>query len=169
VYTSPARPISSGIVQSIVTSFVNQVDTGVLSGDVAITQLVANGLIELQDIPEVTQDVSGRLQAAGQSGSDLITINRTTTSLNSQQSFNPIAFFATGMAVFFLMYTVTIGGRSILAERNDGTLRRLLVTPSTTVQVLGGKVLGIFMSGFAQVGLLILGTTVMFNLNWGDP
>jgi ABC-2 type transport system permease protein len=169
VYTSPARPISSGIVQSIVTSFVNQVDTGVLSGDVAITQLVANGLIELQDIPEVTQAVSGRLQAAGQSGSDLITINRTTTSLNSQQSFNPIAFFATGMAVFFLMYTVTIGGRSILAERNDGTLRRLLVTPSTTVQVLGGKVLGIFMSGFAQVGLLILGTTVMFNLNWGDP
>jgi ABC-2 type transport system permease protein len=169
VYTSPARPISSGVVQSIVTSFVNQVDTGVLSGDVAITQLVANGLIELQDIPEVTQAVIGRLQAASQSETDLITINRTTTSLNSEQSFNPIAFFATGMAVFFLMYTVTIGGRSILAERNDGTLRRLLVTPTTTVQVLGGKVLGIFMSGFAQVGLLILGTTVMFNLNWGDP
>jgi ABC-2 type transport system permease protein len=169
VYTSPARPISSGVVQSIVTSFVNQVDTGVLSGDVAVTQLVANGLIELQDIPEVTQAVIGRLQAASQSETDLITINRTTTSLNSEQSFNPIAFFATGMAVFFLMYTVTIGGRSILAERNDGTLRRLLVTPTTTVQVLGGKVLGIFMSGFAQVGLLILGTTVMFNLNWGDP
>jgi ABC-2 type transport system permease protein len=43
------------------------------------------------------------------------------------------------------------------------------VTPTTTVQVLGGKVLGIFLSGFAQVGLLILGTTLMFNLNWGDP
>jgi ABC-2 type transport system permease protein len=25
------------------------------------------------------------------------------------------------------------------------------------------------MSGFAQVGILILGTTLMFNLNWGDP
>jgi ABC-2 type transport system permease protein len=29
--------------------------------------------------------------------------------------------------------------------------------------------LGIFLTGFAQVGLLVLGTTVMFGLNWGDP
>ena len=169
VYSSPARPIGSGVVQSIVTGFVNQVETGVLSGEVAITQLVTSGLIAVQDIPQVVEQVSGRLQTAPQSGASPITINRATSGLNSEQSFNPIAFFATGMAVFFLMYTVTIGGRSILAERNDGTLRRLLVTPTTTVQVLGGKVLGIFMSGFAQVGLLILGTTLVFNLNWGDP
>jgi ABC-2 type transport system permease protein len=169
LYSSPARPISSGVIQSIVTNFVNQVDTGVLSGDVAITQLVTSGLVNVQDIPQVTEAVSGRLQENPQAVSGVINVNRATTSLNSEEGFNPIAFFATGMAVFFLMYTVTIGGRSILAERNEGTLRRLLVTPTTTVQVLGGKVLGIFMSGFAQVGLLILGTTLMFNLNWGDP
>jgi ABC-2 type transport system permease protein len=169
VYTNPARPIGAGIVQSIVANFVNQVDTGVLSGDVTITQLVANGVIEQQAIPQTTESVSRQLLANPQDASGVIAINRSTTSLNSEQGFNPLAFFATGMAVFFLMYTVTIGGRSILAERNEGTLRRLLVTPTTTVQVLGGKVLGIFMSGFAQVGLLIVGTTLMFNLNWGDP
>ncbi len=151
------------------TSFVNQVETGVLSGEVAITQLVTNGLIGFEDIPAVTENVSGQLQAAPQNATGIITINRSTTSLNSEEGFNPIAFFATGMAIFFLMYTVTIGGRSILAERNEGTLQRLLVTPTTTAQVLGGKVLGIFMSGFAQVGLLIVGTTLMFDLNWGDP
>ncbi len=169
VYNNPARSISSGIVQSIVTGFVNQVDTNSLSGDVAVTQLVTNGLIDFQQIPEVVEAMGSELQAGPQDAVGAIHINRTTTSLNSEQSFNPIAFFATGMAVFFLMYTVTIGGRSILAERNEGTLRRLLVTPTTTVQVLGGKVLGIFLSGFAQVGLLIVGTTLMFDLNWGDP
>lgn len=169
VYSNPAQPISSGVVQSIVTGFMNQVESGVLSGEVAIVQLVSNGLIDVQEIPELAEQMSGRLQATPQDGSGLITINRPTSSLNAEQSFNPIAFFATGMATFFLMYTVTIGGRSILAERNEGTLRRLLVTPTTTAQVLGGKVLGIFMSGFAQVGLLILGTTLLFNLNWGDP
>jgi ABC-2 type transport system permease protein len=126
-------------------------------------------VIEQQAIPQTTESVSRQLLANPQDASGVIAINRSTTSLNSEQGFNPLAFFATGMAVFFLMYTVTIGGRSILAERNEGTLRRLLVTPTTTVQVLGGKVLGIFMSGFAQVGLLIVGTTLMFNLNWGDP
>lgn len=169
VYSNPARPISAGVVQSIVSNFVNQVDTGVLSGDVAMTQLVANGVIDQQAIPQVSESVSRQLMANPQDAAGVIAINRSTTSLNSEQGFNPIAFFATGMAVFFLMYTVTIGGRSILAERNEGTLRRLLVTPTTTGQVLGGKVLGIFLSGFAQVGLLIVGTTLMFNLNWGDP
>ncbi|MFZ0547511.1 MAG: ABC transporter permease [Candidatus Promineifilaceae bacterium] len=169
VYSSPARPISSSVVQAIVTDFVNRINTNVLSGEVAINQLITSGLIDDQAVPEVARRLSAQLQADPQGGTDVIAINRTTTGPDSEQGFNPIAFFSTGMAVFFLMYTVTIGGRSILAERNEGTLGRLLVTPTTIVQVLGGKVLGIFMSGFAQVGLLILGTTLLFNLNWGDP
>jgi ABC-2 type transport system permease protein len=36
------------------------------------------------------------------------------------------------------------------------------------VQVLGGKVLGIFLTGVAQVGILILASTVFFGVNWGD-
>ena len=48
---------------------------------------------------------------------------------------------APGMALLFLMYTVSYGGRSILAERAQGTLPRLLVSPTPSAQVLGGKVL----------------------------
>jgi ABC-2 type transport system permease protein len=75
---------------------------------------------------------------------------------------------APGMALLFLMYTVSYGGRSILSERSQGTLPRLLVSPTSTAQVLGGKVLGIFFTGVAQVGLLILASTVFFGVRWGD-
>jgi ABC-2 type transport system permease protein len=75
---------------------------------------------------------------------------------------------APGMALLFLMYTVSHGGRSILAERSQGTLPRLLVSPTTTPQVLGGKVLGIFLTGAAQVGILILASTIFFGVKWGD-
>ena len=60
----------------------------------------------------------------------------------------------------FLMYTVTYGGRSLLAERSQGTLPRLLISPTATAQVLGGKVLGIFFTGVAQVGILILASAI---------
>jgi ABC-2 type transport system permease protein len=66
------------------------------------------------------------------------------------------------------MYTVSYGGRSILAERSQGTLPRLLVSPTSTMQVLGGKVLGIFFTGVAQVGILILASSVLFGVKWGD-
>ncbi|MCK7526881.1 MAG: ABC transporter permease [Ignavibacteriales bacterium] len=52
-----------------------------------------------------------------------------------------LAYMAPGMALMFLMYTVSYGGRSILAERAQGTLPRLLVSPTSTAQMLGGKVL----------------------------
>jgi ABC-2 type transport system permease protein len=35
--------------------------------------------------------------------------------------------------------------------------------------VLGGKVFGIFLTGLAQMLILILGTTLLFKLQWGDP
>jgi ABC-2 type transport system permease protein len=75
---------------------------------------------------------------------------------------------APGMALLFLMYTVSYGGRSILAERSQGTLPRLLVSPTSTSQVLGGKVLGIFFTGVAQVGILILASSLFFGVKWGD-
>jgi ABC-2 type transport system permease protein len=73
------------------------------------------------------------------------------------------------MALMFLMYTVSYGGRSILAERSQGTLPRLLVSPTSSAQVLGGKVLGIYLTGVAQLAILILASTLLFNLKWGNP
>jgi ABC-2 type transport system permease protein len=82
--------------------------------------------------------------------------------------FDVLAYMAPGMALMFLMYTVSHGGRSILAERSQGTLPRLLVSPTTSAQVLGGKVLGIFFTGVAQMGILILASSVFFGVKWGD-
>jgi ABC-2 type transport system permease protein len=83
--------------------------------------------------------------------------------------FDIMAYMAPGMALLFLMYTVSYGGRSILLERTQGTLPRLLVSPTSSTQVLGGKVVGIFFTGVAQVGILILASAVFFGVRWGDP
>jgi ABC-2 type transport system permease protein len=69
----------------------------------------------------------------------------------------------------FLMYTVSYGGRSILAERAEGTLPRLMISPTHIIQVLGGKILGIFFMGVAQVGILILASAILFQVKWGNP
>lgn len=50
-----------------------------------------------------------------------------------------------------------------------GTLSRMMVSPTRTGQILGGKVLGIFLTGFLQVGVLILASTLLLDVSWGDP
>lgn len=50
-----------------------------------------------------------------------------------------------------------------------GTLSRMMVSPTRVGQILGGKVLGIFLTGFLQVGVLILATSLLLDISWGDP
>ena len=170
IYASPGRPISAGVVEGIVQDFVNRVDMGLTSIQVTMTQLMTNGIVPMANAQAVGQEISERQIAQMQEGGQqVITIQRETAETGNENGFNALAYFAPGMAITFLMYTVALGGRSFLDERNKGTLSRLLVTPSSSTQVLGGKVLGIFLSGVAQVGVLVLASTLLFNLYWGDP
>jgi ABC-2 type transport system permease protein len=167
VYANPAQPVSAGVVQSVVDEFVSRLEVGRVSGQVAVTQLITNGLVA----PENAQTL-GKAIGQRQAGADnsFITLKRASPSTSSAPvEFDILAYLAPGMALLFLMYTVSNGGRTILAERHEGTLPRLLATPTPAAQVLGGKLLGIFLTGLAQVGILIVASTLLFGLKWGDP
>ncbi len=168
IYANPARPISAGVVEAIVRQFMSQVEAGQVGGRVAVTQLLGHGLIDLAEIPTVARELGEG--AAGQSSAPLITLQRVAGDDREEApGFNFLAFLAAGMAIFFLMYTVTYGGRSLLEERSEGTLARLMSTPTGMADILGGKVIGIFLTGLIQVLLLIGGTALLFRLNWGPP
>ncbi|MDV7391002.1 ABC transporter permease, partial [Arthrospira platensis SPKY1] len=168
IYANPARPISAGVVKGIVQEFTDRVDMGLLGAQVTVTQLLQNGLVAPVEAMAVAQEIGAQQVEQMARGGQVIAVRRETAVANDDPAFNPLAYFAPGMAIIFLMYTVALGGRSILDERNSGALARLLTTPTTLAQVLGGKVLGILLSGVAQVGVLVLGSTLLFGLYWGD-
>jgi ABC-2 type transport system permease protein len=45
----------------------------------------------------------------------------------------------------------------------------MLASPTTPAQVLGGKVVGTFLTGAAQVFILALVSSVAFGVRWGSP
>jgi ABC-2 type transport system permease protein len=94
---------------------------------------------------------------------------RSVTGSGESVEFDVLAYMAPGMALMFLMFTVANGGRTLLAERIRGTLPRLLVSPTSTFQVLAGKVFGIYLTGVAQMLILVVASTLLFQLGWGDP
>ena len=67
-------------------------------------------------------------------------------------------FYAAGMAVFFLFFTVQFGVSSILDERRDGTLARMLVAPIRRSAVLGGKLLTSVVLGVMSMVVLAVAT-----------
>jgi ABC-2 type transport system permease protein len=79
------------------------------------------------------------------------------------------SYFGPSMAIFFLFFTVSFGARSILAERQQGTMRRLLATAAPPGGVLAGKALAAFILGTSSVLVMWLATTLVFGADWGDP
>jgi ABC-2 type transport system permease protein len=79
------------------------------------------------------------------------------------------SFFAAGMAVFFLFFTVQFGVTSLLAERSEGTLARLLAAPISRAAILGGKLLTSFGLGVISMAVLVVATTLLFGASWGNP
>lgn len=167
LYGNPSSPTGVGIIKNILEQFLTQVDKGRISGEVAVTQLLENSIIDPSQAMAIGQSV-GEAQGAANIEGSAIKLNNFTAD-GEEVDFNILAMLAPGMALMFLMYTVSHGGRSLLVEQTSGTLPRLLVSPTSSIQVLGGKVFGIFLSGLAQMLVLIIGTGLLFKLNWGDP
>jgi ABC-2 type transport system permease protein len=167
LYTNPTTPTSAGVVKTILDGFISQVEVGRIGGQVAVEQLVSHGLIQVQQAAQVGQEF-GQQQASEAASNTSITLNAVSSS-GQQVKFDVLALLAPGMALMFLMYTTSYGGRTLLTERAQGTLPRLLVSPTSAIQVLGGKLIGIFLTGAAQMLILIGGTSLLFGVQWGDP
>jgi ABC-2 type transport system permease protein len=165
VYTNPTMPTSAGVVKAIVDEFISRVEEGRTSGMTSMLQMVMTGFITPQQAEGESRDLFTNVD---QTSTTAITL-KTDAQGAQAVDFDVLAYMAPGMALLFLMYTVSYGGRSILAERAQGTLPRLLVSPTSAAQILGGKVFGIYLTGVAQVGILILASAIFFGIKWGDP
>lgn len=168
VYANPARPTGAGIVKSIVDEFISRIEEGRISGQTSIFQMIISGRITPQQGEQAGMEMSERLEDEPLDETLAIKLNTDTNEAEAVE-FDVLAYLAPGMALMFLMFTVSYGGRSILAEKAQGTLPRLLVSPTVSAQILGGKVFGIYLTGVAQMLILIGGTTLLFQLKWGDP
>ncbi len=171
LYANPTQPTSVGVVRTILDGFLSQVEVGRVGGQVVVTQLLSHGLIQAQDAARIGAAIGAEIaarQASAAPSNQSITVKGITSSGAAVQ-FDVLAYMAPGMALMFLMFTVSNGGRTLLAERAQGTLPRLLVSPTSAFQVLGGKVLGIWLTGVAQMLILVVASTLLFRLSWGDP
>ena len=72
-----------------------------------------------------------------------------------------------GMLVMFVLFVTFGGGTTLLAERERGTLRRLLVMPLGKATLIGGKLLGIYLSALVQMSLMV-GFGRVLGVNWGQ-
>lgn len=141
VLGSVDAPIGAQVAQSIAASFATHID----AARIATRAGVRSGIAELPT-PITVVDVSTK-----------------------SRQLDAGTYYAAGMAVFFVFFTVQFGISSILDERRDGTLARIMVAPIRRGSVLGGKVLTSLILGSASMVVLAVATHFLLSATWGNP
>jgi ABC-2 type transport system permease protein len=101
---------------------------------------------------------------------DTAVSKKATTPTKSQPAKKPNTVFlwvVPGFTVMFAFFLVNIMARSFMIERDQGTLRRLLMAPIGTMSLLFGKTIPFYLTSVLQCSLLFLCGRILFGMPWG--
>jgi ABC-2 type transport system permease protein len=151
---NPDSRISTEIARSIARGFASELNAVSLSIATVLSDGGGN-----QASPEELQEAAQNAAAPA----------RVTNEVAGSREFDNKTFFAAGMSVFFLFFTAQFGAVSLLTERKEGTLARLLAAPLSTRSIIGGKALYGYVLGAGSMAILIVASTLLMDANWGNP
>jgi len=71
--------------------------------------------------------------------------------------------------LLFLFLTAMTGSVALIETRRLGLSRRMLATPTSPATVIAGETLGRVLISCVQALVIILGSALLFGVNWGQP
>ncbi len=143
--------IGTSVAESMASQFVSRVQ--------AVRASVGTAVLNLDE-----PDVTALLLSAAEFPDPIVVEDFSA----SRKELDLNTFFAAGMAVFFLFFTVQFGITGLLEERKEGTLRRLLAAPAPKGAILLGKLLTGFVMGVVSMTVLAIASTFLLDADWGD-
>ncbi|WP_420630765.1 ABC transporter permease [Candidatus Leptofilum sp.] len=168
-YADPAATLTPNIVRGVVTQIINGFNTAAISVDVTVSQLTEQALTLGPAMANLGSALNSELESEIGPNQLSLTLNDVAVGEEEDTSdISPFAFFAPSMGILFLMFSMVDGTRSILDEQKGGTLDRLVSTPTSSLEILLGKIGGVFLTGALQFIVFVIASSLLFSLSWGS-
>jgi len=146
---------TAGLVAEAVAGRFSQ---GVRTTTLALGAAISSGVIDRSDIAAAVEDAAAL--------SSVIYVEDDTAATRQLDSGT---YFAVGLGVFFMFFLAGMGTTSMLEERRDGTLARLLAAPIAPVKILLAKAIGSALVAFAAMTVMVIASTLLMGADWGEP
>ncbi len=170
VYQNTNEFSQAQLLFEAVNSAVAQIAGSLAAADIATNVAQEVGLFEGADDTAIERYHSTAFTEAENAwstgapvGLETATISRVETS----RTPNGVSQSAPGMLVMFALFFTFNGGAVLLVEREEGTLRRLLVMPMGKGTLIAGKLMGIYLGALVQMTVMVLAGHYLFNVEWG--
>lgn len=173
VVKDPTLSLGPSIVKNIVGQFLDGVSGTSIALKTVVDQAAARGIV-LDGAAQqaLAEEITRWTMAVSEDQNALLAVvpPEEKEKANPQPGMmgNILALIMGGQIVFFAFYTAAYTAASFVREDEEGTLPRLFTTPTARATILAGKFLAIFLMVIVQAVVLIVASTLIFNLKWGD-
>lgn len=151
VVRDPRNEISAGVAASIATQY---------SASLSARTLAVATVVGLGSAPPTDEQLA--------SMSDTV-LSAVAEEAPGGHEVDAASFFGASMSILFLFFTVAFAARSLIAERKQGVIQRILATSTAPSSIVFGKVLAVSALGLAGFVTVWGVTTIAFGSAWGDP
>jgi ABC-2 type transport system permease protein len=148
--------LSAEVARSVLAGFGSQVT--------AVQVAVGTALAAAGEAPDPA--LAGELAAAALAAPAPIVL---TAGETADRTASSKTYYGASMAVLFVFFAAQFGVLSLLAERRNGTLARMLAAPIAPATILLGKVLVSMVVASISMTVIVLATTFLMGADWGDP
>ncbi|MBL8156532.1 MAG: ABC transporter permease [Anaerolineae bacterium] len=183
VYGNGGQTLGAGIIRSIAEGFVNQIVTGNVAVAATIEAMVQRAQTDLAFGAQfLAANATGSFQpdfsCAFEPALNAVRVQqdvlrREGSSMSASASL--LVVFGSAQAMFFTLFTGQGGILDIFQERRQGTLQRLIVSPTPRLAILLGKLAGTFVTCVTQLIFLFIALTLVasvlnggFLMIWGN-
>lgn len=156
VIASGGKTLAAQVLRSVLSSFASQVEGVQLA---VTTVLISTG--SAPD-PALTAEIAAQAMALP----DPVALSEARTENRVASSRT---YYGASMAVLFVFFAAQFGVVSLLAERRNGTLARMLASPIPPWSILAGKLLVSIVLAVVSMSIIVAGTTLLLGARWGDP
>lgn len=163
VYGNAGQGLSAGIVRSVVDTITTQMISGNIAIGATFREMAAQQPAALAGVSNL--DLGKMFACAFIPGNDLIQLaDKPVQAAPTSTAGALLVTFGSAQALFFAMFTGQFGILSMYEERKNGTLQRMLVSPTPRWAILGGKLVGVLASVLFQLLALAVALTVVGSL-----
>jgi ABC-2 type transport system permease protein len=166
VLTDPGSATTAGIWASVVKAVAARYSAVTVVVRTAL-EAVQNSNSALLAQPGGAAQVAGLAvsQAVKDDALDAVAVDDTVT--GGAAKVTSLDYYALSMTAMFLMFGAMYGAFSMVRERREQTMARMLASPTPSSAIVGGKMLGVFALGAVQFIALYLFTKFVLHVQWG--
>ncbi|WKZ47422.1 MAG: ABC transporter permease [Anaerolineales bacterium] len=167
-FRQPPNNLDASIAERAVDTAIRRVSSVVSAANMAFDEAKARGTFESAEDEQAyfaqALELAKSLQA---DAPERVTVIQGNTP--DDFAYDPQANVSAGQLITWVFIPL-FGISALFAyERQHGTLRRLLTTPTSKATFLLGTISGQVVMALVQMSLMVLFAMFAFKLNWGDP